>query len=119
MRCPVICSTCFSPKASFTYFRSSPPQVFLGKGVLKICIKLTGGHSCRSVIPTKLLCNFSEIALQHGCSPVNLLHIFRTTFPKNTSGGLLLLLEKAPENHQNLSTMQGYKGINTFLCSLP
>ena len=26
----------------------------------------------------------------HGCSPVNLLHIFRTTFPKNTPGRLLL-----------------------------
>ena len=25
-----------------------------------------------------LLCNFIEIALRHGCSPVNLLHIFRT-----------------------------------------
>ena len=31
-----------------------------------------------------------EIALRHGCSPVNLLHIFRTPFPKNTSGGRLL-----------------------------
>ena len=29
-------------------------------------------------------------SLRDGCSPVNLLHIFRTTFPKNTSGGLLL-----------------------------
>ena len=38
-----------------------------------------------------MLCNFIEIALRHGCSPVNLLHIFRTSFPKNTSGGLLLL----------------------------
>ena len=28
--------------------RSSPPEVFLGKGVLKISIKLTGEHSCRS-----------------------------------------------------------------------
>ena len=37
-----------------------------------------------------LLCNFIEIALQHECSPVNLLHIFRTTFPRNTSGWLLL-----------------------------
>ena len=27
---------------------------------------------------------------QHGCSPVNLLHIFRTRFYKNTSGWLLL-----------------------------
>ena len=26
----------------------------------------------------------------NGCSPVNLLYIFRTPFPKNTSGGLLL-----------------------------
>ena len=37
-----------------------------------------------------LLCNFIEIALQHGCSPVNLLHIFRSPSPKNTSKGLLL-----------------------------
>ena len=28
--------------------------------------------------------NFIEVTLQHGCSPVNLLHIFRTPFPKNT-----------------------------------
>ena len=34
--------------------------------------------------------NFIEIALRHGCSPVNLLHIFRTLFPRNTSGRLLL-----------------------------
>ena len=38
--------------------------------------------------------NFIEIALRHGCSPVNLLHIFRTPFPKNTSGGLLLWIER-------------------------
>ena len=36
--------------------------------------------------------NFIEIALQHGCSPLNLLHISRTPFPKNTSGGLLLTI---------------------------
>ena len=40
----------------------------------------------------KLLCNFIEVALRHGCSPVNVLHIFRTPFPKNTSGWLLLML---------------------------
>ena len=39
----------------------------------------------------ELLCNFIEIALWHGCVTVNLLHIFRTPFPKNTSEGLLLL----------------------------
>ena len=41
---------------------------------------------------TLLLCNFIEITLRHGCSPVNLLHIFRTPFTMNTSGWLLLYL---------------------------
>ena len=70
--------------------RSIRPEVFLGKSVLKICSKFTGEHPCRSVISIKLQSNFIEIALQHGCSPVNLLHIFRTSFPKNTSRRLLL-----------------------------
>ena len=34
--------------------------------------------------------NTYEITLWHGCNPVNLLHIFRTSFPKDTSGRLLL-----------------------------
>ena len=33
---------------------------------------------------------FIEIAPRHECSPVNLLHIFRTLSPNNTSGRLLL-----------------------------
>ena len=37
-----------------------------------------------------LLCNFIEIIRRHGCFPVNLLHIFRAPFSKNTSGWLLL-----------------------------
>ena len=41
-------------------------------------------------LAAKLLCNFIKIALRHGCSRVNLLHIFRTPFPKNTSGRLLV-----------------------------
>ena len=39
------------------------------------------------------LCNFIEIAIRHGCSPVNLLHIFTTPFLKNTSGRLLLIID--------------------------
>ena len=46
-------------------------------------------------ISIKLFCNFLEIALWHGCSPVNLLHIFRTLFNENTNGGLLLTLGKS------------------------
>ena len=45
--------------------------MFIGKGVLK------------------LLCNFIEITFQHGCSLINLLHIFKTSFYKNTCGRLL------------------------------
>ena len=73
-----------------SHLRNSPPEVLLGKGVLKICSKFTGEHPCRSTISIKLVCNFIEITLQFGCSPVNLLHIFRTPFPKNTTEGLLL-----------------------------
>ena len=77
-------------------YRSSHPEVFLGKGVLKICSKFTVEHPCWSMISIKLLCSFNEIALQHGCSPVNLLHIFRTPFTKNTFGKLFLYLLSQP-----------------------
>ena len=73
-------------------YGSSHPEVFLGKGFLKLCRKFTGEHPCRSVISKKLQSSFIEVALPHGCSPVNLLHIFRTPFSKNTSGRLLLKL---------------------------
>ena len=72
-----------------SYDRSSRPVVFLRKGVLKICSKLTGEHPCRSVILIKLQCNFIEITFRYGCSSVNLLLILGTHFPKNTSGWLL------------------------------
>ena len=37
-----------------------------------------------------MLSNFIEIAIRYGCSPVNLLHIFRTPFLRNFSWWLLL-----------------------------
>ena len=70
--------------------RSSPPKVLLGKGFLKICSKFTGEHPCQSTISIKLQSNSDKVAKQlyWNCtpviSPVNLLHIFRTPFPKNT-----------------------------------
>ena len=69
----------------FTNDRRSPPEVFLRKVVLKICSKFTGDHPCRSVISIEFA--------RHGCSPVDLLHILRTPFPKNTSGRLLLVIK--------------------------
>ena len=75
---------------NFPVFRSSSPEVFLGKSILKLCCKFTREHPCLTVISRKLQSNVIEIGLRYGCSPVNLLHIFRTPFPKNTSGWLLL-----------------------------
>ena len=41
---------------------------------------------------SKVQSNFIEISLLHRCFPVNLLHIFRPPFPKNTSGWMLFSL---------------------------
>ena len=73
--------------------RSSRPEVLLRKGVLKICSKFIGEHPRWSAISIKLQSNFMETALRHGSSPVNWPHIFRTPFPRNTSGWLLLWME--------------------------
>ena len=86
-------------------YRSSPSEVVLGKGVLKIYLKCTKEHPCWSAISIKLLCNFIEIALRHRYSPVILLHIFRTSFPKNTSGVLLL-------NVKHVDSYCCYKKVN-------
>ena len=71
----------------------SLPEIFLEKGVLKICSKYAE-YPCQSVISIKLQSNFIEITPRHGCSLLNLLHIFRTAFLQNTCGGLLLLMTK-------------------------
>ena len=86
--------------------------MFFGKGVLKICSKFTGEHPCRSVISIKLQSNFIEIALPYGCFPVNLLHIFRTPFHKNTSGWLLL----KPDNPIHYETFF-LEGFDISFCS--
>ena len=76
-----LASTLETQKASIL-FRSSHPKVFFRKGVLKICSKFTGEHPCRSAISIKLQSNMDQ------------LHILRTSFPKNTSGRLLLTFKK-------------------------
>ena len=57
-------------------FRSSHPERFIRKGVLKEYSKFAEEHPCRSAISMKLQSTFIEIALRHGCFPVNLPHIF-------------------------------------------
>ena len=96
--------------------RNSHPRVFLVKGVLKICSKFTGEHQCRSAISINLQRNFIETTLRHGCS-VNLLHISRTPFLKNTPARLLLnLTQRAPEtqNLQYTNTRCNYLNIKAL-----
>ena len=84
--------------------RSSHQEVFLGKRILKICSKFTGQHTCQSVISIKLQSIFTEITIRHGCSPVNLLHIFRAAFLKNISWWLLLSNITKTENSMQVNT---------------
>ena len=51
--------------------------------------------------------NVIEIALRNGFSPVNCLYIFRTPFPKNTSGGLLLEIRYRKLNFLYSDTSEG------------
>ena len=74
--------------------QKQPPRDVPRKRFLKICSKYAGEHPCQSVISVKSQNNFIKITLWHGCSPVNLLHIFRTPFTKNTSERLLLCPER-------------------------
>ena len=64
--------------------RSSQPVVLLGKGVLKLCRRFTEVNSCRSALQLYWNCISACVFF------CNLLHIFRTSFLKNTSGRLLL-----------------------------
>ena len=55
----------FFPESSrpsiFWISRSSHPEGFLGKGVLKICSKFAREHPCLNVVSIKLLSNFANI----------------------------------------------------------
>ena len=81
-------------KALLVITRSSHPEVFLRKGVLKIHSKFTGENPCRSVISKKLhiyiytyVCIYIYIYIHIF---IYLLYIFRTTFLKNISEWRLL-----------------------------
>ena len=78
------------------YFRSSRPLVFLSRSVLKICSKFTGEH-------------------RHGCSPVNLQHIFRAPFPKNTSVWLLLYVVNSSNSNNLLLSVSSIKVSEVYM----
>ena len=74
------------------HLQKQPPRCVPRKRYSENIQQIYRRHPCRSAISIKLLCNFLETTLRHGFSPINLLHIFRTPFLKNTSGWLLLHL---------------------------
>ena len=78
--------------ATSVVFGRSPSKVFLERSGLNISRKFIVKHPCQSAISIKLQSIYIEITFRYGCSPVNLLLIFRTPFPKNASGGLLLYI---------------------------
>ena len=69
-----------STKKFLHRYRSSPPHVSLQKDVLKICSKCTPMPKCNF---NKITLRFIEVALLHGCSPVNLLHVLKAPFYKH------------------------------------
>ena len=77
----------FSYLIHYLYFQNQPSRSVLRKR----CSKNMHQIYRRTTMPK---CDFSkvtiEITLWHGCSPINLMHIFRTPFFKNTTGRLLL-----------------------------
>ena len=81
--------------------RSSHPEVFLIKDILKICSKFTLEHPCRSVTSIKLQSNFIKILLRLKCSPVNLLHIFRNLSQETPLDGCFSILL---QNHSKQQT---------------
>ena len=94
--------------------RSSPPEVFFGKGVLKICNKFTREQPCRQLYWNRT---------STWCSPVNLMHIFRTPYPKNTSEGLLRSsASKAPPTlhscHVSVQKRSKFKPTDIFIWRL-
>ena len=84
----MFCSLCkiVSVKASFTRF-----DVVSEAAIQRWSSENIQHNTHAEVQFNKVAINFIEITLRHGCSPVNLLHIFKKLFPRNTSGWLLLL----------------------------
>ena len=74
--------------------RSSRPEVFSEKGVLRNIAKFTGKYLCQSLFFNKVAdlrpATLLKKKLWHNCFPVNCAKFLRTPFLQNTSGRLLL-----------------------------
>ena len=68
-------------------FRSSPPVVFSNNDTAKIQSKSRGEQTRRSAIPTKPLCNFTEITPMHVYAPENPHDTRKTPLPRRAHLG--------------------------------
>ena len=96
--CGTGCETTWTKKKTFNFkmininscsYKSSRPEVFCRKGVLRNFAKFTERYLRQSLRPATLL----KKRVWHSCFPLNFEKFLRTLFSQNTSGGLLLLLE--------------------------
>ena len=95
--------------------RSSHLVVFLGIGFPKICNKFTGEHPCWSAISKTFKRRFIALTLQHECSPVDLLYIFRTPFPKNTDKLDIYEVEKVLTGLNSLKSKEDKSEVDKLL----
>ena len=103
------------------------PFVITGSSVINVdkqssrnVLSKTRSESMQQIYRRGVALQLIEIAHQNGCSPVTLLHIFRTAFLKNTSVGLLLYIEKCVDelDREIFTAQEDQKGAqenrNTF-----
>ena len=76
----VFCCFCMFVNTHLACLRSSSPEVFLGKGVLKICSKFTGEHSHWSLF--SLSCSATPLISQMCISQKVKVAIFRSSHPE-------------------------------------
>ena len=74
-------------KAYIMMVQNQPSRCVLRKRCSKNIQQIYRRTPCRSAISIKLQSKFIEMAIWHECSPINLLHNFRTPFLKNSFGG--------------------------------
>ena len=90
-------ATYFGISRTKRFCRSSCPNVFSEKGVLKNFAKLTGRHLCWSLFLTNVAgfwpVTLLKKKLQHRCLPVNFANFLRTPFFKEHLRWLLFVLE--------------------------
>ena len=69
------------------FFRSSFPEVFCEKRILKNFAKFTGKHLCHSLFFNKIACSFIKKRLWYRCFPVNFVKFLKTPFFHKTAPG--------------------------------